>query len=276
MRPAPRDTFKDWLENPPEGIKLNELSQVAIDLWANLVALMGGALEVKSQLGQGSTFSFEIKLQEVRRFSKEPARRQILRLKGEAKTILVVDDKSENRAVLVDMLTSLGFIVYEATDGQEALAKVLKIKPQVIMTDLVMPVMHGFDLIKQLRASASNDVVIIAFSASVFDKDERQALEVGRNAFLRKPINFDKLTESLERHPLGIEWIYDSSGSPGKASQAKDQDMPGKDTKVERLALSATLSHHSPRTTTGRASGVCRNRAHDGHPTDSQPTRRTR
>ena len=220
-----------------ESQKLIEGAGLGLTISRHLVELMGGALELKSQLGQGSTFSFEIKLQEVRVSEKEPVRRQILRLKGEAKTILVVDDKSENRAVLVDMLTPLGFIVYEATNGQDALAKVLKIKPQVVMTDLVMPVMHGFKLISQLRASASDEVVIIAFSASVFDKDERQALEVGSNAFLRKPINFDKLTETLEQQ-LGYEWIYDSEDSPVLASQAQVKDMPGEDSKGERLAES--------------------------------------
>ena len=123
--------------------------------------------------------------------------------------ILVVDDKPENRAVLRDMLTELGFPVIEAANGTEALDKVRERKPQVVMTDLVMPTMHGFKLIEQLRAEGYQDV-IITFSASVFGSDEQRSLQIGSDAFIKKPVNFDQLTDTLEAL-LDLEWIYEQA-----------------------------------------------------------------
>ena len=128
--------------------------------------------------------------------------------------ILVVDDKWSNRALLVDLLTGLGFDVHEATNGEEALAKIGQINPQVIMTDLVMPQMDGFELIRQLRANPIfKETLIIALSASVFEEDEQKSLTAGSDAFVRKPIDALELFEILRQH-LAVEWIYESVAEP--------------------------------------------------------------
>ncbi len=239
--------FKPF-EQVKESNKLVEGTGLGLAITSHLVELMGGKIEVKSQLGVGSTFGFDVKLpRHASVASKQgvsvPQRAHILGVKGKAPLILVVDDKLANRLVLRDMLQEVGFPVIEAANGQLALIKMEESKPQVVMTDLVMPHMHGFKLIEQLRASGYQDV-IIAFSASVFETDEQQSIEMGSDAFLKKPVNFDQLTDTLEEL-LDIEWIYEEAtetkpGAPEEEHQApslpkRSQAVPSKDVIAELL-----------------------------------------
>ena len=175
-----------------------------------LVKLMGGDLSVESQLGEGSTFRFEIELA-IANVSGERESQSFylpIAVKGKALQILIVDDVELNRALLVELLRPLGFRVHEASHATEALAKAELLKPDVILVDLVMPGMSGFDLIRQLRAEESQkNVVIIVFSASVFKADREKSLALGSHAFLPKPLDSLELYRALEQH-AGVEWIY--------------------------------------------------------------------
>ena len=181
-----------------------------------LVTLMGGALQVDSTPGKGSTFWFVIDLPETEVSSpqKEYSERKIIGFSGSSKHILVVDDKWENRSILVDILTPLGFQVTEAGDGLEAVSKAVDCRPDVIFMDLVMPVMDGFEATQKIRqASELKDVVIVASSASVFEQNRQKSLNAGCNDFLPKPIRAESLFELLRRH-LDIEWEYEASHMP--------------------------------------------------------------
>ena len=99
--------------------------------------------------------------------------------------LLVVDDKAENRSVLMRMLAPLGFELKEAADGQEALEQAVAFQPDLIMMDLVMPVMDGFEATRQLRqVPALKTIPIIALSASVFEYTRQQSMEVGCDGFI--------------------------------------------------------------------------------------------
>lgn len=177
-----------------------------------IISLMGSQIEVKSELGLGSTFSFEIKVPTIKDFTIHSPRVQqgtIVGYQGKQRTILVVDDKWENRSVIVNLLEPIGFKVLEASNGGEGLELALLHQPDLIITDLVMPVMHGFELINRLRTSEPiKQVVIIASSASVFETDQYKSIDAGANAFLAKPIDAQTLIQLLEKY-LQLEWIYD-------------------------------------------------------------------
>jgi PAS domain S-box-containing protein len=179
-----------------------------------LVNMMGGELQVESVLGSGSRFWFKIPLPESKaNLPQSPAPQPtIIGFKttaNEVFRILVVDDKWENRVVLTNLLTPLGFEVLEATDGQEALTKAEQFHPEIILMDIKMPVMDGLECTRCLRQNAQFEkTVIIALSASVFKFQQRKCLEMGCNAFLDKPINTDKLLQILAEH-CPIEWIYE-------------------------------------------------------------------
>ncbi|MBE9125511.1 MULTISPECIES: hybrid sensor histidine kinase/response regulator [unclassified Coleofasciculus] len=178
-----------------------------------LVQMMGGELQVKSTLGQGSVFWLDLELSEVLEWTEinKTIARNIIGFKGYLSKILVVDDRWENRSVLVNLLKPLGFKIFEATDGLDALNKASEFNPDLIFMDLVMPIMNGFEATTRLREEPKfKDIVIIATSASVFDFNRWSSHEVGCNDFLSKPIQIQELLEQLETH-LELEWIYEES-----------------------------------------------------------------
>ncbi len=186
-----------------------------------LVQAMGSELYVKSTLGEGSTFWFDLKLLLTAVVIKEAQfSREIFGYKGPRRKILVVDDKEYNRLVLTDLLEPLGFEIIEATNGRDAVTKTKQLRPDLIFMDLVMPIVTGFEATQEIRqASELNNVIIIAASASVFDKDQQQSMLSGCNGFLAKPVEIHNLYNLLQSH-LKLEWIYDG----GEEIKAEKED----------------------------------------------------
>ncbi len=200
----------------------------------NLVQLMGGELQLTSELGKGSTFWFELVAPIMVSDTKQVTdHRRIIGLQETPPKILVVDDNTSNRRLVVDFLSSFGFEMIEASNGREGLAKAHQFQPQAIITDLIMPEMDGFELIKQIRnleLGIGNQeprvlvpnsqflipnfkIVIIASSASVYDEDRQKCLAAGANDFVPKPVKMDNLLTTLQKH-LSIEWQYEALPLP--------------------------------------------------------------
>ncbi|MEH2139585.1 ATP-binding protein [Nostoc sp.] len=177
-----------------------------------IVFLMGGQIHLQSEFGKGSTFWFEAKLLESKdwaKVSRVVEEGTIIGYQGKRRTILIADDKWENRSVIVNLLEPVGFTVIEASNGQEAWAQSLAHKPDTIVTDLVMPILDGFEFINRLRQSGQfKEIPVIASSASVFAVDQHKSIDVGADAFLPKPIEAETLLEML-RQFLQLEWIFD-------------------------------------------------------------------
>ncbi|OUL22861.1 hybrid sensor histidine kinase/response regulator [Nostoc sp. RF31YmG] len=178
-----------------------------------IISLMGSQIQVESEFGTGSTFWFEVELPESKdwaRVSRVVEKGSIIGYQGQRRTILIVDDKWENRSVIVNLLEPVGFTVIEASQGQEGWEQVKAHKPDLIITDLVMPVMDGFEFIKSLRQSGQfKEMAVIASSASVFAIDQYRSIDVGADAFLPKPIEAETLLELL-RQFLRLEWLYEN------------------------------------------------------------------
>ncbi len=183
---------------------------LGLSITKKLVEMMGGELHVESTFGHGSTFWLELNLPEVNSLMKSDGEKQpvIVSFEGLQKNLLVIDDKWENRSVLVNLLTPLGFKIIEAENGQEGLENLNDV--DLVLTDLVMPVMDGFEFTRQLRNSEFKDIPIIAASASVFDFHQQESLAAGCNGFLPKPIRVDILLEQLQIH-LNLTWVYEVS-----------------------------------------------------------------
>jgi CheY-like chemotaxis protein len=166
---------------------------------------------VSSQWGTGSQFWFDLDLPCASEFTLKPSyelKGTIVGITGNKRKILVVDDRWENRSVIVNLLTPVGFEVVEAENGAEGLAKVNEFHPDAIISDLVMPVMNGFELLRRLRNSEEfKEMIVIVSSASVFEIDQYKSLDAGANAFLPKPVQVSELFDLLEKQ-LGISWVY--------------------------------------------------------------------
>ncbi|XYI00240.1 AAA family ATPase [Sorangium sp. So ce1128] len=182
-----------------------------------LVERMGGSIEVKSQLGGGTVFTVTLCLLEVAaaKASAGLSWEAILGYEGKRRTILVVDDKAENRALLRDLLQPLGFELLEADSGERALALALERTPDVILMDLAMPGMDGYETTRRLRQGPElARTAIIASSASTSEAERHASLSAGCDDFLPKPVQAAALLELL-RATLQLEWIR--RAGPGMA-----------------------------------------------------------
>ena len=177
-----------------------------------IVHLMGSQLEVQSLLNEGSTFAFELEAPVVKDWQHAMQFTQgksISGYQGERKTILVVDDRWENRSVVVNLLEPLGFILLEAENGREGLDQAIKHQPDLMITDLVMPEMDGFEMLQELRQNESlKQIKVIVSSASVATDERQASLDAGGDDFLPKPISSDEMFALLAKQ-LCLEWEFE-------------------------------------------------------------------
>ena len=187
----------------PEGMGLG------LAIVQTLVQKMGGEVFVESEFGKGSVFRTELALQESKTIQNVYEEKStITGFEGAQRTILIIDDKPENRIMLIRLLQPLGFKIYEASNGLEGLEKADELRPDLIFIDLVMPIMDGFESVRQMRIIPElKRIPVIATSASVFDDHEELSKEAGCNAFMTKPIDVDTLLSLIQQH-LSLTWIY--------------------------------------------------------------------
>ena len=197
--------------------KMTEGTGLGLAISQEIAMVMGSKLEVKSQPALGSVFIMDLDLEISTELTKSQYRQPvIIGCKQEGVRILVVDDIADNHLIIQSLLQPLGFEVFVAINGSDGLAKVAEVKPILIITDLLMPVMDGFEFIKQIKEMNLN-IPIIASSASVFDSDQQHSLDVGADDFLAKPVQANELMNLLQQY-LRIEWIYGETVIDSKVS----------------------------------------------------------
>ena len=177
---------------------------------------MGGDIGVASVEHEGSLFWVELPLRLATAAAAAPAHRSVITgYTGVRKRVLVVDDAPDSRAFLTDLLKSLTFDTAEAADGDEALAKVRSLRPDLMLIDNGMPSRSGTEVTRSLRASpAFAHLPIIAVSASATPTDEQRCLSAGANAFLTKPVDVPALLDTIGRL-LELHWTVREGSPPG-------------------------------------------------------------
>ncbi len=190
----------------------SEGTGLGLAITRKLIQAMGSELHVKSEFGKGSTFWFEVALPVTigaETTKKESIEREIVGYQGQKRKILVVDDKPHNRSVMLNILEPLGFEVIEADNGQNGVKLAKQYQPDLIIMDMVMPIMTGFEATQEIcKLPELKNVIILGASASVFETDRQRMMLVGCNAFISKPIEVKKLLELLEKF-LHLEWLYE-------------------------------------------------------------------
>jgi PAS domain S-box-containing protein len=173
-----------------------------------LVRLMGSEIGVDSRPGVGSRFWFELSLPTGGEpMPSAPRFPRVAGYEGERRRVLVVDDVTVNRAMLADLLNLLGFQVVEAGDGKQALELAKALKPDLVIMDIVMPVMDGLTAIRRMRdMELLHAVPIIAASASASAGDREASLAAGANSFLPKPIDQGVLLREIGGL-LKLQWV---------------------------------------------------------------------
>ncbi|NET35959.1 MAG: response regulator, partial [Cyanothece sp. SIO1E1] len=179
IAPAELATIFDAFVQTESGRQSQQGTGLGLPISQKFVQLMGGDITVVSQLGQGTTVGFQLQIDPVEASEVQTKlHRRVIGLAPDQPDyrILVVEDRPENRQLLVQLLESVGFTVQEAKNGQEAIARWQTWHPHLIWMDMQMPVMDGYEATKQIRdveplpATALHhaSTKIIALTASVF------------------------------------------------------------------------------------------------------------
>ncbi len=187
----------------------SEGAGLGLSITRQLLNLMGSELQLKSTPGEGSTFWFDLNIDEKKghRITTFTDPKKITGYAGPAINMLIVDDVADNRHVLRYMLMPLGFKIEEVENGQQCLDVIQKRKPDLVLLDLRMPIMDGFEVIKNLRADQNTqDLKIIAISASVSPQKIREVMESGCNGYISKPFKKSNLLKTLGEI-LDLEWL---------------------------------------------------------------------
>ncbi len=227
------EIFNPFVQGQGQNVKKYGGTGLGLAITHRLIQLMNGTIKLDSQLNRGSSFIIKIPgVSYLRDFEKrtEEIHLDPADILFEKATILVADDVEHNRKYLIDALSKANIEIVEATDGQEAFALAQKIVPDLIITDIRMPVLDGFDLLNKLKSDNElKHIPVIAYSASVMkaQKDRIQSSEFA--GLLIKPVQVTELyLELMNNLP------YKSIKAPGSEQSASEikfteeiSDLPG-------------------------------------------------
>ncbi len=207
------ETIFQAFEQSEKGMQTAGGTGLGLAISRQMARLMGGDIVVESTVGKGSRFffTFEFTQGDKQEISSNLPERHVIKIApGHDKIkVLVVDDREENRQIVKLMLEPLDFILTEAVNGKEAVEIFKAWKPQVIIMDVVMPVMDGVEATNQIRAHEDGaDTFILVLSASALDQEREQVMKNGADVFMKKPFKAAKLLEQIRIH-TGIEYEYE-------------------------------------------------------------------
>jgi signal transduction histidine kinase/DNA-binding response OmpR family regulator len=172
--------------------------------------LMGGDISFTSAINVGSTFRLTIQIQAAKSSRENDSDYEITGFKSTKsnRKILVVDDIENNRRLIHQILTPLGFNIIEANNGLKACIAIEKESPDLILMDIRMPVMGGEEAIRKIKATEQGiKIPIIAVSASVFKSEQQDILNQGADDFLSKPFKRSQLLKIIGQH-LNLDCEY--------------------------------------------------------------------
>ncbi|HET6462134.1 MAG TPA: PAS domain S-box protein, partial [Syntrophales bacterium] len=215
------------------------------------VRLLGGDVTVSSQVGRGSLFGFDIALQEADPTAvvlKAESRRMTGLQAGQPQyRVLVADDKEDNRELLSQMLGLIGFQIRQVANGEDAVKEFERWDPSLILMDLRMPVMDGYEAIRRIRASGGGkDVRIIAVTASAFEETRQEVIADGADDFISKPFREMELLEKIGR-VLGVKYVYaeeaiSAAAKPEALEALTSEELTGLPGELVRQIREATIN----------------------------------
>lgn len=273
INPQELPTLFEPFVRSPRGNQYTEGTGLGLPISRKYVQLMQGSIQLTSQCGVGTTVKIQLPVQLATALqARSPQLRAISHLAPgqSACRILVVEDHTESRRLLVTLLRSLGFEVEEAPNGQEAIRIWQAWHPHLIWMDMHLPVLDGYEATRQIRlleqqslskderssnrnpdtqttptgsdagatqAAAGDSTIIIALTASAFEEDKTKVLTAGCNDFVRKPFRDNLLLGKIQEY-LGVQFIYTDNQPLTHLPWVYDPDQEA----VMRATLQAIMS----------------------------------
>ena len=230
--------FKNF-EQTSTGIKKGSGTGLGLALSRELAILMGGDITVSSQVGKGSVFTFRVEVKEGKfEVDEKTISKHVVCIDKGRKTyrILCVDDKEENLKVVVNLLKLVGFETNEAVDGSDAIAKFEEWSPDLILMDMRMPVMDGYEATRRIKSmEKGQQTPIVALTASSFEEERMEMAILGMQGYIRKPFNENELFDTIAEI-LDIKYIYEDKKSSGQEKYLNDDGAILED--ISKLAKS--------------------------------------
>jgi two-component system sensor histidine kinase ChiS len=243
------DRLFEAFEQTKTGQERRDGTGLGLPISRKFAQLMGGDIYVKSEVGHGTTFTFDIICEHVDSIDNYQSTiiNRVVALEPEQPCyrILIVDDKSVTRQLLVRLLQPVGFELQEAANGQEALEIWKQWKPHLIWMDLRMPVMDGYKATQKIRraeeqkldtgysildtgiqhpaSSIQHRTIIIAITADSFEEERARVLKIGFDDFLRKPFHIVDIFDLIDKH-LDVRYVYEESRKPKVESRKEAED----------------------------------------------------
>lgn len=175
---------------------------LGLNIVKSLSELQGGSIIVDSTVGEGSRFTIEIPYliakeqinldQTQRSTGKNPSERDV--------RVLVVEDNLMNQKLVLQVLKRLGYQAKVADDGQRALDMLQETAFDVILMDIQMPIMDGYETTRQIRSKFDKTVPIIAMTAHALASEQEECLKAGMNDFLSKPFKMEELQQLIRKY----------------------------------------------------------------------------
>lgn len=177
-------------------------SGIGLPIVKQLAKIMGGDVTLKSMVDKGSEFRVTLELE------KSSSQEHEMELRGDdwkrlPQTdihLLLVEDNCINALMMSEALTKRGAVIDTAVNGAKAIEKLKENRYDVVLMDVMMPVMGGLEATRIIRNELHQDVPIIGVSAASLQEDIDEGLAAGMNDYLSKPVDFDRLTEVLSNY----------------------------------------------------------------------------
>ncbi|MCL2155236.1 MAG: ATP-binding protein [Leptospirales bacterium] len=234
-----KNIFEPFLQSDA-GLKIGGTG-LGLPLAKKFIELLGGDITVRSEINVGTCFRLtipvEIALENSIKAEKIETTAKVIGLKDVELPIrvLVVDDIELNRLLVCNILEPMGFEINEAENGQQAIEIYREWQPHVILMDMRMPVMDGYEAIRLIKSDESGKkTLVISVTASAFEDNKDEVMATGTDDYLRKPFREYELLSLLSKH-LGIQYIYEDNNNPKEDEEINRENKELKDLPKEMI-----------------------------------------